>query len=165
MSGVFNLVASGPYRGTDRTGGVELTKDRRAPAPSSIGLASAAAVLLSVEGLILLNHPTFFVGGVGAEVAGMPYIIVNGGLGLVLVVAGLFQAAAAGALWSGRPGADRWARAVAATVAPLALIAFVFTHPWAGWTPLPAAGALVLANKVTRRPDRSSATSGPGIQG
>lgn len=105
-------------------------------------------MLLTVEGLILLNRPTFFVGGVGAEVAGMPYVIVNAGIGTVLLVVGLFQAAAAGILWSRTPDADQWARAVTAAVAPLALIAFIFTHPLAGWTPLAAAGALMLANQA-----------------
>lgn len=120
----------------------------RSPAASSLGLAGAAGVLLTVEGMILLTQPTFFVGGVSAEIAGMPYVILNGGLGLVLLVIGLFQAAAAGVLWSRAPDADRWARAVTAAVAPLALIAFVFTHPLAGWTPLAAAGALMLANQA-----------------
>lgn len=105
-------------------------------------------MLLAVEGLILLNHPTFFVGGAGVEVAGMPYVVVNGGIGIVLLVVGLFQAAAAGVLWSQLPEADEWARAVTAAVAPLGLIAFVFTHPLAGWTPLAAAGALMLANQA-----------------
>ncbi len=127
---------------------VGIVADLRSPEASSLGLAGAAAVMLTVQGMILLTEPTFFVGGVGAEIAGMPYIIVNGGLGLVLLVVGLFQAAAAGILWSRLPDADRWARAVTGAVAPLALITFIFTHPLAGWTPLAAAAALMLANQA-----------------
>lgn len=142
-----------------------LIADLRDPAASSLGLAGAAAVLLTVEGLILFNRPTFFVGGVGAEVAGMPYVVVNGGIGIVLLVVGLLQAAAAGVLWSHIPDADQWARAVTAAVAPVALIAFIFTHPLAGWTPLAAAGALMLANQLTVPRSRCTSASDPGSRG